>query len=303
MALSGGLFVPDSPALSLASPPSASPSSFDTWTMDFSNMFSTENMGTTSALVDGQDKQPLAVADAVRELADLNVRLYNPSCTLPVPVHSGSTPQPVDSSRSRFFAIDETFKLTRALITILKRLQLSLDDPLSGVTSIDQATTLLILSCYHRLLDVYECIASNIRSCSQNPQLPWPGEEPAVRLPSLQVGSYVPAQLQNSAPDQSLSLSTVSLHMMVMLTLSSQLCEELRGIVTGGLSQLCSEHMPSFGVGGSSLHAHVSDLVMENPSQIFDEKARQDLDQRWCTLTAQLLNAKQAVVLFSAASI
>ncbi|KAF2132467.1 hypothetical protein P153DRAFT_353980 [Dothidotthia symphoricarpi CBS 119687] len=301
LALSTSLLVDDSPC-SVAGLPNTTSPSFDSWTMDFSNLFPTESVGSMSTSLEGQDTQPLAIADAIRELANLNVRLYNHFCTLPAPLHSENTVQTPDFSVNRFFAIDETFTLTRSLITLLKRLQLSLDDPLSSDASIDQATTLLILSCYHRLLDVYGSIASNIRSCSQNPQLPWPGEEPAVRLPPLQIGSYIPAQLQNSKPEGSPSLSTVSMHMMVMLTLSTQLCEQLREIITGGLDQIYSEHMPSFGMTGSSLHAHVSDMIIQKPSRIFDDKARRDLDQRWYTLTNQFSNAKQAVVLFSAAS-
>lgn len=272
--------------------------------MDFSTLFPAANLSNESApTVVNQDIEPLAISDAVRELADLNVRLYDHFSTLPAPLQSNNAIQAPSLQQSRLFAIDETFTLTSALITLLKRLHLFLNAHQASGPSIDQATTLLILSCYHRLLDIHESIARNIQSCSQNPQLPWPGEEPAVRLPPLQVGSYAPSQLQDTKPEKPLSLANVSMHMMVMLMLSSQLCEQLREIITDELEQVCSEQMPSLGMVGSSLHTHVSDMIVRGPSRIFDDKTRSDLDQRWRTLTDQLSNARQAVILFSAASI
>lgn len=301
-----------SPALPLAAPlrPPSQPLSTCNWSpmaqqMDLAALFPTaalECAFTPAGDAAGHKAKPWATTDAVRELADLNVRLIDHFSTLPAPLKP-STDQATGSLQSRFFAIDQTFALTKALITVLKRLYLHLDDPQFDRPSIDQATTLLILSCYYRLMDIYESIGRNIQSCSQNPQMPWPGDEAVVTLPSLQIGSFSPDQLQDGESERPPSLSTVSMHMMVMLMLSSQLCEQLRDVITEGLGRTYNDQMSSFDMVGGALHMDVADIMTGGPSRIFDDSTQKDLQQRWHTLAEQFSSARQAVVLFGAASI
>ncbi|PVH97450.1 hypothetical protein DM02DRAFT_685075 [Periconia macrospinosa] len=168
-------------------PSNISSPSLDTWAMDFNSLFATENLHTLSTPLEPQHHQSLGVLDIIRELAEVNVRLHDHFCTLSTHTHPESSGSTSDGQTSRFFAIDETFTLTNNFITLVRRLQMSLDDPVNIGISIDQATTLLILSCFHRLMDIYSFIAGSIQSCSQNPQLPLEGDQPAVCLPSLQV--------------------------------------------------------------------------------------------------------------------
>jgi hypothetical protein len=278
----------------------------DAWAMDLGNLFAAESLDhmSTGSSIEAQNSQCSATLDIVRELGTMNVRLYDHFCTLPAPSHhandSHSTPDP---SSPGSFAVDETFTLTNTFIMLLRQLQVSLNDPVNAGASMDQATTFLILSCFHRLMDIHGFIATSIQGCSQNPQMPLPGEQPLVTLPPMQVGSYTPAQLQRNGTERPASLSTVSMHMMVVLTLSSQLCQQLHEIITSGLEQYNGEH--TFGLGSTAIstNSHVSDMLIHRSPLVFNDQARMDIDQRWNTLTGQFQAAKQAVVLCSAMSI
>jgi hypothetical protein len=272
----------------------------DGWAMDFNNMYATENMDPLSMSLGTEENQPFAARDTVRELTNLNVRLYDHYCTLPKPHQPNNSSRASRSSNSDFFAIDETFTLTNAFITLLRQLHMSLEDPVILGASIDPATSYLVLSCFHRSMDIYGFIAARILACSQDPQMPLPGDQPAVLLPPLQIGSFVTAQLQQDILDKPLSLSTVSMHMLIVLTISSQLCQKLHDVITGGLG---SDHGFNFGTTGNSLHPHLFDMLDQRCPLIHNDHARLSLDHRWNNLTEQFQSAKHAVVLCTATSI
>ncbi|KAF2874838.1 hypothetical protein BDV95DRAFT_300101 [Massariosphaeria phaeospora] len=214
------------------------------------------------------DTSPLSVADSVRELADLNVRLFDHSCTLP-------TQPSGQGGRGRLFAIDQTFTLTKTLITILKRLYAYLDESGPESRPIDQATALLILSCHCRLMDLYESIFGGIQSCSQNPQLTPPEAESGLTLPPLRFGSYSAPELQPLP-----SLSTVAMHMTVVLMISAQLCKQLRETIGAGMGR-----------------------VEGQPISIFDDATQQTLRQRWGALGEKISSTQQSLMLFSVTSV
>jgi hypothetical protein len=276
----------------------ASSPTIDAWAMDFNTLFATESLDSLSTLVGTQNSH----FDVIRELANMNVALNDHFYTLPVTIRPGDSVRAADSQSPSYFAIDETFSLTNTFITLLKQLRISLNSPTNHGASIDHATTLLVLSCFHRFMDIYGSIANRTQACAQDPQMPLPGDQPAVRLPPLQLGSYVPAQLQHDGPENPISLSTISMHMMVVLTLSFQLCQQLREVISGGLDHISRGNAYTFGNMGPSLDADVPDMLVHRPSPMFNDQARLDIDQRWSALTAQFQTAKQAVVLCSAMS-
>lgn len=240
---------------------------------------------------------PLTVADAVRELADLNVRLFDHYSTLPPPLQQGGAPsdEPV---QDRLFAIDQTFTLTRTLIGILKRFYAYLDGCGIDSSPVDEATALLILSCCYRLMDIYESIIRNIQSCSQNPKVPLPGEQPVITLPSFQIGSYTASQLYASETASAPSMATISLQMMVLLMISSQLCEELRGVISTGMGRVQGENITGVDVGHDRLHLDVIPNRGDSCT-IFDGKMEKRLQDRWHALMEQMSNTKHSLVLFS----
>jgi hypothetical protein len=293
--------------LSLAGMPSMhSPVNHDAWAMDFTNLFAADSLDpmSTTTSVEGRSNSDSTTLDIVRELGSLNVRSYDHFCTLlMLSRHAKDTTPASNSKDPECFAIDETFTLTNTFIMLLRQLLVSLNDPLNGGASIDQATTCLILSCFHRLMDIHGFIANSIRECSQHPPMPLPGEQPLVTLPPLQLGSFTPPQLQRDGTEKPPSLSTISIHMMVLLTISSQLCHQLYDIITSGLDESNGEH--TFGLGNAMISAepHISDLLLPKPHLVSNFQARVEIDQRWSVLIGQFQMAKQAVFICSATTL
>lgn len=275
----------------------------DAWAMDFNSLFAADSLDPMSAVtsVEAHNSPDSATLDIVRELGSLNVRLYDHFCTLPTLPHHAKAATPASGPKSPgCFAVDETFTLTNTFIMLLRQLQVSLNDPVNAGASMDQATTFLILSCFHRLMDIHGFIANSIQGCSQDPQMPLPGEQSLVTLPPLQLGSFTPPQLHRDSTDNPPSLSTISMHMMVVLTMSSQLCHQLHEIITSGLEELNGEHTFGLGNAMTSTEPQVSDLLLPKPSLVSNAQARVEIDQRWSVLTGHFRTAKQAVVMCSA---
>jgi hypothetical protein len=287
--------------LSLAGMPS--PVNHDAWAMDFNTLFAPDSLDpiSTTASIEGRSDPGSTTLDIVRELGSLNVWLYDHFCTLlTLYNHAKATTPASDLKGPECFAIDETFTLTNTFIMLLRQLLVSLNNPVNAGASMDRATTFLILSCFHRLMDVHGFLANSIQECSQNPQMPLPGEQPLVTLPPLQIGSFRPPQLQRDGTEKAPSLSTISMHMMILLTMSSQLCHQLHEIIMSGLEEFNGEHTLGLGSAMRSSEPHGAHLLPHKPYLVSDVQARLDIDQRWSVITGQFQTAKQAVVICSA---
>ncbi|KAL1966321.1 hypothetical protein VTN77DRAFT_4674 [Rasamsonia byssochlamydoides] len=223
---------------------------------------SPDNNATTSS------NAPFSMAEAVKQLAELNVKLFDHAATLPPPQAGHNQYEPgsasldviasaseTQSSReNRLFAIDKTFAFTRTLIGILGCLYAHIDNEsameATGLSSefqqvkirarippatLDRGTILLVLSCYHRLMDIYESIFGHMQACIKHSITPISDDGRTVSLPSLQVGSYECPPLQRDTAGTSPPLSAISMHMMVLIMLASQLCDQLRETIGGGM--------------------------------------------------------------------
>ncbi|KAJ4382495.1 hypothetical protein N0V85_008584 [Neurospora sp. IMI 360204] len=132
--------------------------------------------------VDYSNPQALTPYSPVRQLANLNVSLYEHLCLIPQLFSNLGLPTPtpvvrIDVLEKRLLAIDHTFQLTQELIDIAGKLYprsgpLSGDDaptvPRRGTgvpLAQDQGTILLLLSCAQRVCDVYDLMLSNMRRC------------------------------------------------------------------------------------------------------------------------------------------
>ncbi|GAB1319931.1 hypothetical protein MFIFM68171_10141 [Madurella fahalii] len=175
----------------------------------------------------------------IRQLADLNVKLYEhfkllpPACNQPTILPS--------LSDARLFPIDSTFVLTQSLIEITSHLYPTPSPcPISSTTSssssssssssvpqstssssscsssgsssnsrsstttatastpanppVDQATTLLLLSCADRVFDIYSLIFTHMRTCiaHHSTAAPLDGRKLALALPQLRIGGFAP---------------------------------------------------------------------------------------------------------------
>ena len=301
-----------------------------------------------------------SVADAVRELADMNVRLFEHAATLPPRSGHGVVNQPAEElSRSgapregKLFAIDQTFTLTKNLIDILKRLYKHIDQSLAGPSTdtsvdpmlyseisdkdssplaqlseasllhprtqatpdcahtprLDQATVLLILSCYYRLMDIYESIFGHMQACAKHSTTPISDDGRTVTLPPLQVGSYASPMLEKTDMGAPPSLSAISMHMMVIFMLSSQLCDQLREVIGEGIGRTRGrghegwEAPTALSSVGDALHSSVGEMARSGLQMSFQDKAWDAMWERSGGLSDQMRRTRQVLMRFSIASI
>jgi hypothetical protein len=224
-----------------------------------------------------------STATAIRELARLNVELYEHAANIPALPTPGTTSADKatggggGSQKETLFAIDETFHLTKRFIDTIKGLchaecnstPRSLDGtkslngrqgmlalpsatfgqqldhvgstysgPSLGPSSTsflhaDEATILMILSCYCRLTDIYGSIFKHMQACMNSPKPPVIDKGFVVVLPQLQVGSYT-APCISVDSNASLSSSTTSMYMLMTTMLSSQLYDQLAEVMRAG---------------------------------------------------------------------
>ncbi|KAK5992324.1 Isoflavipucine cluster transcription factor [Cladobotryum mycophilum] len=163
-------------------------------------------------LAASKDMSPAAVSDlaedgsnpqcrivTIRQLSDLNVELYAHAATVPKPPMSLSEPL---NWKDKNFAIDRTFQLSQRLIEILNRqypryletASMSGSEPVSSdalqVADIetDDGSCLLILSCYIRLVGIYDNIFGNMQACLDRSSVI--AREDHAKLPDVKFGSF-----------------------------------------------------------------------------------------------------------------
>ncbi|MCJ1249021.1 hypothetical protein MMC30_006243 [Trapelia coarctata] len=93
----------------------------------------------------------------------------------------------------------------------------------SGNSPLDQGTVLLILSCYHRLIDIYEAIFIHMEACIKHSITPLTMDGRTFRLPPLKVGDYV-------AP----ASAAIAMQMMLVIRMSSQLFNQMQEVIGVG---------------------------------------------------------------------
>ena len=197
----------------------------------------------TNATLDG-------IGNYVRQLADLNVGLYEHFQSLPpvTLVSTGRTP----SMDGRMFAIDETFRMTQSLVDILKKLYPPQRQP-TDITP-DQGTALLIMSCTNRVFDIYEVIFGHMRGCIQHKITPVTADGKTIRLPELRIGSYSPP-----------TPSAIAMHMLLVLLMASEIFEQLRQVLGVWKHSKTGEAGPSgMGTEGRDMEgAHFPEFTVE----------------------------------------
>lgn len=138
--------------------------------------------------------------DTIRRLTDLHVELFTLAAQIPKPPTTLSQPL---SWKDKDVAIDKTFQLSHAFIEAIDNLdsrgsQDSLDltawcttnspAPPSNGTPLDQASLLLVLSCYQRLIETYDDIFGNMQACLDRFSIT--AREDYVKMPDVKVGSF-----------------------------------------------------------------------------------------------------------------
>ncbi|KAI4862251.1 hypothetical protein F4820DRAFT_32375 [Hypoxylon rubiginosum] len=151
----------------------------------------------------------------VENLTQLNLDLLHHAKTVP-PL----TGQPPDITKDYVpFKLDDTFKLTTSFLDVVRSLRLQecpdMDVPGWNVV-VDTATLFLVMSCWHRLAGMYDCLFILIRRCAEQSALPATSEGRPVSLPLVTIGSFV--------PDVTMS---ILLQMVATLQHSTQLANDM----------------------------------------------------------------------------
>ncbi|KAI1099538.1 hypothetical protein F4804DRAFT_345447 [Jackrogersella minutella] len=197
-----------------------------------------------SALPKDQEQErsvlPIAV---IRELSNLNVDLFSLSSSVPEP--PTSTSQPL-SWKDKDFAIDKTFQLSQRFIEALDKLYprsaatQSVSSPSQRTgsdqpTPFDQASFLLMLSCYQRLMETYDDIFGNVQACLDRSAVTAP--EDYVAMPNVKVGTF---SLPNSSALQITLVLQLARHLLQRMGSIIKALDQSRTLAGNGTSDLLS---------------------------------------------------------------
>jgi len=226
------------------------------------------------------DDAALDPIQSIRELADLNVRLYEHTGTLP-PVHSVVLNQ-APSEEGRLFAIDETFKMTQSLIDIIHRLYPPHED--ISTFAPDQGTVLLLLSCANRVFDIYETIFSHMRGCIKYKLTPVHADGATVTLPSFKIGSFSPP-----------NPAAMTMHMLMVILMASNLFDQLQEVLGIHTSE-ANDITPS------PLHSSHDQLEVElavgtrSHFPEFTDEARSEVSRRARLVAGEIISIRQLIL-------
>ncbi|KAI1864606.1 hypothetical protein JX265_008330 [Neoarthrinium moseri] len=152
---------------------------------------SSDNLVASHALYPTEANQSEAHIQVVQTLTKLNLDLLQHFNT--IPLHALA---PLDPPQDKeLFHLDHTFQLTKVMLDVIQTLQLPGTFYLTApeATTIDTASIFLVISCWHRLADIYESIFLHIKKCAEESATPAAASDASVRLPSVRIGTYRPS--------------------------------------------------------------------------------------------------------------
>lgn len=227
---------------------------------------------------------PVSKVHYVRQLAELNIGLYDHAATLP-PKTTKTTNSTNEASKKaptkdgKPFAIDQTFHLTQTLINILSRLYPHTRNhaPFPPKDNLpqshpDQGTILLILSCYNRVMDIYEVIFHHMQGCICHSITPTMADGQTITLPPVRIGSFAPS-----------NTSAIAMQMMLIIMLASRLFDQLQDVV--GVS---------VGEGGNG---NSGERARTYPD--FSDTARTDMWNRASGMSKQIMSTREMLMIES----
>lgn len=134
---------------------------------------------------------------------------------------------------------------------------------------LDQGTVLLILSCYHRLVDIYDGIFGHMQACIKHSITPVTVDGQTFRLPPLKVGEYV-------AP----ASAAIAMQMMLVIRMSSQLFNQMQEVM--GVGNMASTDPADNAVRG----------VSSRPQSGFTDMACHAMQMRACSMSERISSTR-----------
>lgn len=149
---------------------------------------------------------------------------------------------------------EEVFSLTNTFFDILRNLSfgenhnhpLYLINPSTVdldqdrlLLPVDEGTLLLLASCHSHLINIFDSVFQRIQGCLKQSLRPHPGRDWAVVLPKLQIGTVEMPSVRIDVNTPIPPTATTAMYMFMITMFSSQLWEQLAGVVgkkTDGLN-------------------------------------------------------------------
>ncbi|KAA8652846.1 Zn(II)2Cys6 transcription factor domain-containing protein [Aspergillus tanneri] len=171
-----------------------------------------------------QDQEIVAIRSpspvtSIHELANLSI--------------ADATRQNTCNSREMMpFVFDELFRLTTGFIDIITQI-------LSGRLA-DEATTLMVGSCYSRLLRIYTTIFSLVQRCIRHSPPPPRNPDWVIILPQVQMGSVLTSPAIRVDAETTVSSDKASMYMSMIVVFSWQLWARMTDTVKGHAAEVVS---------------------------------------------------------------
>ncbi|WYZ42549.1 hypothetical protein EsH8_VI_000248 [Colletotrichum jinshuiense] len=166
-----------------------------------------------------EEKRQFGTLSNIRGLSDLNVELFALVAAIPAPPASTSEPP---TWTNRDVAIDRTFQLSHRFVEVLNKLhprylETARHESDAGkardpATDMDQASLLLVLSCYQRLVDAYQNIFGNMQACLDRSFST--ARKDYVQMPEVKIGSFA---IPNSSALQITLILQLARHLLQRL--------------------------------------------------------------------------------------
>lgn len=223
---------------------------------------------------------PLTMHSCIRQLADLNVRLYDQFKSLPPPCTDLTVDMvSVSEINGPLIAIDEIFRMTQSLIDIMVYFY----PPAGTCTRVtpDTGTLMLLLSCTDRVIDIFELLFSHMQSCLVNKNVPTMPDGKPFQLPKLRIGTYTPP-----AP------TAMTVHMLTIILMASHLFDQLQEVL--GVSR----YGATDSVVLSSPDPFEVQLAVGKRSHFpnFTDEARAAVTRRARSVATEIVNARHLIL-------
>ncbi|KAH7322931.1 hypothetical protein B0I35DRAFT_510169 [Stachybotrys elegans] len=128
--------------------------------------------------------------ELVETLTKLNLDLLRHIATIPP---TASSPSRGDFQGQTAYHLDQAFHLTSVMLHTIQRIHIpgTLCLTAADAVTIDTASIHLVISCWHRFVEIYESLFIHIRRCVEESILPV-ASGGSISLPAVRIGTYTP---------------------------------------------------------------------------------------------------------------
>lgn len=231
------------------------------------------------------------VPSASFDLADLNSKLVEHHANLALVINV----PPPSALAPKVIAIDQTFALTRRFIHVNKTF---------SIRTADQPTVFLFMSCYYRLVDIYQSIFEKMELCTHEPHAIIP-KGIMLKMLSTQVGSYSTSDLWRNIESVEAPMTDYSTHFMLLLLLCTNTCEEPRDAVYAGWKQNSVDNSTwkssNAALAHELMHSSVRMIEPSGDKIHFLQSVQDALWNKWAELSTQIQTTERAAMVFAVA--